>query len=67
MPKKKEKLTEADLADMRTIFTLARKAYIEHREDLIELIKLEDRVFKILENGNLQSTTDKRAGSKKPD
>ena len=58
------KLQKEDLIDLRILFALGRKAYAEHKEMIEGLLKLEDKVLKILENGKVQSTTNKRTGSK---
>ena len=55
----KDKLGQQDLTDLRTLFALGRKAYAEHKETIEGLLKLEDKVFKQLKNGKLQSTTNK--------
>lgn len=63
----KEEINEEDLNDIRVIFSLARKAYASDKETIEGLLKLEDKLFKQLDNGSVQSAPNKRARNKKSD
>jgi len=58
-------MTKEELSSLRILFSLGRKHWCMEKETIEELLALEDKLFKELENGSLQSSTNKRTGSKK--